>query len=74
MRAPYADAVGARAAGHAGPQIAHPEPARPYNRGMQGEITGVILVLVFAAVALLCAVLVAKLWRAAAAPDRRQPD
>jgi hypothetical protein len=33
---------------------------------MQGEITGVILVVAFAALALCCAVLAAKLWRSAA--------
>jgi hypothetical protein len=47
---------------------------RIYNRGMQGEITGVILVVAFAAAALCCAVLAAKLWRSAAASGRRPPD
>jgi hypothetical protein len=41
---------------------------------MQGEITGVILVVAFAAAALCCAVLAAKLWRSAGASDRRPPD
>jgi hypothetical protein len=41
---------------------------------MQGEITGVILVVALVAVAVLCAVLVAKLWRTAAASGRKPPD
>jgi hypothetical protein len=40
---------------------------------MQAEISGVILVVAFAAVALCCAVLAAKLWRAATESGRKPP-
>jgi len=41
---------------------------------MQGEITGIILAAAFAAVAVLCAVLVLRLWRAEPAEHRAPPD
>jgi hypothetical protein len=50
-----------RAAPHEPPLA---DAQRTYNRAMQGEIIGVILVAAFAAAAVLCAVVVTRLWRA----------
>lgn len=45
-----------------------------YTPGMEGEVSGIILVVAFAATAALCAMLTLKLWRAGSAGQHPRRD